>query len=415
MIIEERNQGCKLDIAQTRPWLLLLIFIPAALLALVLSACSPFGGGSLLSNVTASTDRIVPGSSGVGNPPGAIEVRYTLQEDAHVLARVDGLRAGTILQDSDLPAGEHVVRFTGVTTTTRPMDGYTIVRDLLPAGGYRVAITAQNAHVPGGSHADVPFTLDSPTTSPPALSNLAIRPDTISPNSDAVDDVAELTFRTEQTATISVHLTDAKSKETLVFAPQQKGPGEQNIALNGQDLLGDTLPDGNYTATLRLEDRAGNRVEAQRALQVEGGGEPAIDVLKVEVSPQQIMLGNSIEVSMTVKNVGNVPLRSQGPDRGYTYTTNDSYSSIEGGKWVDRAGLWRVGVDWDGNSGGAAYRYPFRWGFGKTLMPGETVTTGGKITILKQERKMWFFAGVLQEGIRIVRDRLGITAVEVGF
>ena len=43
------------------------------------------------------------------------------------------------------------------------------------------------------------------------------------------------------------------------------------------------------------------------------------------------------------------------------------------------------------------------------------MTTGGKITILKQERKMWFFAGVLQEGIRIVRDRLGITAVGVGF
>ena len=49
------------------------------------------------------------------------------------------------------------------------------------------------------------------------------------------------------------------------------------------------------------------------------------------------------------------------------------------------------------------------------LLPGESVTTGGKITILKQERKMWFFAGILQEGVQIVRDRLGITPVGVSF
>ena len=39
----------------------------------------------------------------------------------------------------------------------------------------------------------------------------------------------------------------------------------------------------------------------------------------------------------------------------------------------------------------------------------EQVTTGGKITVLKQEQKMWFYAGVLQEGIKIVLDRLGRT------
>jgi hypothetical protein len=267
----------------------------------------------------------------------------------------------------------------------------------------------------GDTQKSVPFKVSKSNVQPPTLGDLTLRPEVISPNGDAVDDVAELTFRTEQTATISVRLTNAKGTETLVFAPEEKGRGEQNVVLNGQDLLGQTLPDGVYTITLQLQDRAGNRTQAQRALTVQGGGKPDIDILKVEITPRQIMLGNSIEVSVTVKNTSNVPLRTQGPDRGYTYTTNDSYSSVEGSKWADRAGLWRVGVDWDGNSGGAAYRYPFRWGFGKTLMPGETVTTGGKVTILKQERKMWFFAGVLQEGVQIVRDRLGITAVDVSF
>ena len=31
------------------------------------------------------------------------------------------------------------------------------------------------------------------------------------------------------------------------------------------------------------------------------------------------------------------------------------------------------------------------------LMPGEEAVTGGKIHILKQERAMWFYAGVLQD------------------
>jgi hypothetical protein len=72
-------------------------------------------------------------------------------------------------------------------------------------------------------------------------------------------------------------------------------------------------------------------------------------------------------------------------------------------------------VDWDGNVGGGPQRYPFRWGFGHTLAPGETVTIEGHITILKQERRMLFFVGVLQEGVRIWLDRLAPAGVDVSF
>lgn len=391
--------------------LLLAWALGLLLTTLLLAACGPAGG--TLSGVSASTPEFVPGSTGIGKPPGAVEVRYTSGQRAQVRAEIIGEQVpggSSVLFEGEQAAGGHVVRFDGVISTTVGAGSAEVVREALPPGSYFIQVTA------GGASERVPVRVAGTATQPPVLENIVMQPEIISPNSDAVDDVAELTFRTSQSVTLSVDLTSADGTRTPVLAPTLKGAGEQNVVVSGQDLLGNVLTDGVYTVTLRAQDKAGNRVEANRKLTLEGSGTPAIQVLKVVISPQQVMLGGSISVTITVKNVGNTPLRTQGPLMGYTYTTNDSYSSIEGGKYVDKAGLWRVGVDWDGNSGGGPpYRYPFRWGFDHTLLPGETAVTGGKIVILKQERTMWFYAGVLQEGIRIVWDRLGRTLVGVGF
>lgn len=375
---------------------------------LILAACDT--GSETLTVGEPSVQEIVPGSSGIGKPPGAVEVRYRLGKEGLVTASLQGPVTSTLLPSQEQKAGDRLLRFNGIIATDEVSGTSHIVRRVVPDGDYTISISS------GGESRSVGFKVSGSNQEPPALANVVLHPDVISPNSDAVGDVAEVTFRTNETATLSVDLLSPNGTRTPMLAPTKRGPGEQNVVVNGQSLLGGVLPDGTYTVTVRAHDAVGNMVEAQRPLKIEGGGEPQIEISRVDISPQQIILGSSISVSITVKNVGNVPLRTQGPDPGYTYTTNDSYSSIEGGKWTDKAGLWRVGVDWDGNSGGGpAYRYPFRWGFGKTLMPGESITTGGKITILKQERQMWFYAGVLQEGIRIVLDRLGRTKVGVDF
>src|SRR5439155_4678491 len=108
-------------------------------------------------------------------------------------------------------------------------------------------------------------------------------------------------------------------------------------------------------------------------------------------------------------------LSTQGPDSGYTYTSYDSFGSIEDGEFVDRAGLWRAGVDWAGApvSGGA--RYPYRWGFGHDLQPGEEVEITGAVQVWHHITKMFFVAGIIQEGNRIVDDGVGRAQVEVSF
>jgi hypothetical protein len=287
--------------------------------------------------------------------------------------------------------------------------GAGVERRVVPAGEYRLVLNA------GGTSHAVNFSVAPTATKTPSIERLTLQPERISPNSDAVDDVAELTFRTSSTSTLSVLMTSGSGDEIRLMGGKEVPAGEQNVLINGQTPAGEVIPDGTYTVTVRARDDAGNLVTSSRRLTVEAGGEPEIAVVRVEIEPREITLGTSIRVSITIRNTGKVPLRTHGPDPGFEYTTNDSYSSIEGGRWDQQAGLWRVGVDWDGNSGGGPSRYPFRWGFGKTLMPGEEVTTGGRIRILKQESRMWFYGGVLQEGIRIVRDRLGRTPVDVDF
>ncbi len=139
------------------------------------------------------------------------------------------------------------------------------------------------------------------------------------------------------------------------------------------------------------------------------------EIVDVRFTPSSLMLGLPVRVRITVRNAGPVTLRTQGPEPGFTYTTNETFSSVQGGAFAERAGLWRVGVDWDANSGGGPRRYPFRWGFGHDLAPGEETTVEGFIQILEHQSEMSFFAGLIQEGIGFPVDQVGRQRMQVGF
>jgi hypothetical protein len=389
--------------------------------AALLAACGE--QAALLSGVVAQTAIVAGSDAGaVVRPTGVhptepIQLRYTLGHPAIVTLEVrpESGPPITLRAAERVDAGPHFVLFNGVAPTgATPGPTATQVARVLPDGLYHFVVTAVDA---AGQRQEqsADFRVQDAQTQPPVLENVQVFPAAISPNGDAIDDVAQITYRLAQTSTTSVTLQGASGGPVTVLAPVLEAAGAQNVVFNGQDMLGHPVAAGAYTVTVRTEDLAGNAVEARRPLTVTDAGTPNIALLDVKITPPALMLGGKLHVRMVVQNTGDVPLRTEGPDPGYTYTTNDSYASVEGGRYAARAGLWRVGLDWDGNAGGAPYRYPFRWGFGRTLAPGATTTIEGDVVILKQERTMSFYAGVLQEGVRIVQDQLGRTPIAVSW
>jgi hypothetical protein len=189
------------------------------------------------------------------------------------------------------------------------------------------------------------------------------------------------------------------------------------------------VANGVYTYTIRAADQYGNIVEQQNSIEIVNSGQPQATITYSYMAPQSIMLGDVITVTMRVKNTGTVPIRTYGPASGYQYTTNEVFSSIADGQYTAKAGgFWRIGVDWDANSGGAAKRYPYRWAITPRppaewkvpfvedeFLPGEECEIIGIIKIEQQENKMGFYVGLIQDGVGFFQDKTGRTIIRVGF
>src|SRR5688572_16395946 len=96
----------------------LLLFIPLSILV----ALAIFYAWSLTQGIVdpvpATSNLIVPGSKGIGNPPGAIQIGYNLPRNTVVTANLEGPISATILS-TEQAAGSHVLRFNGVITSSK--------------------------------------------------------------------------------------------------------------------------------------------------------------------------------------------------------------------------------------------------------------------------------------------------------
>lgn len=396
-----------------------------AVAVLILAGC---GAQPVLSDVGVSAPELRP--TGAGE---TVTINYRVGQDARVSVKLlDANGTTAILRDAEPRTASdepYLLRFDGTAPISATVeDGMPVLlRRALPSGTYRVLVEAETSA--GRSSAETSLVIVGSDSPIPTVENLVIFPATISPNQDGVDDVAEITFGLPVTATLDLTISGPDGVPQPFITGEDADGIPQRFIWNGRTVDGFLLPDGPYTLTVRAQDQFGNLVEQRRQLMVAGGGQPEATITYTYMAPQAIALGEVFTVTMRVKNTGDVPIRTYGPASGYEYSTDDVFSSVAGGAFVAKpGGFWRIGVDWDANSGGGARRYPYRWamtprppdqwtvpGVEDLLLPGEEAIVIGRIRVRQPETRMSFYIGLIQDGVGFFQDRTGRTIIKIGF
>ncbi|MEW5719296.1 MAG: S8 family peptidase [Chloroflexota bacterium] len=130
------------------------------------------------------------------------------------------------------------------------------------------------------------------------------------------------------------------------------------------------------------------------------------EITNVTLSPLTVPAGQYLVVGITVKNSGGGSVPTQGPEPGFVYEEGETFISRG---FPSQAGNFRVGIDFDNRTG---QDHPYRWGLGSTLGPGETRTITGMIR-LRQVRSQSYWAGLVNEYVAWLQDRVGATPIKV--
>jgi hypothetical protein len=173
------------------------------------------------------------------------------------------------------------------------------------------------------------------------------------------------------------------------------------------------MPSGSYQLGVRARDAAGNVVERGVPLVVLDSGIPEASIVMARVGPRQIIRGDRVCVDALVRNTGPTTLRTNGPDPGYEYDSLETYSSVDGNRWAEHAGYWRLGLNWSSSTDVSRATYPYRWGFGRDLPPGEEVSVRGCVVVRNEQSNLVFSAGLLQEGIAIHNAGAGLVRIDI--
>jgi len=383
-------------------------------LTVVIGGCSP---GPLMYDVHIQPSSISPNADGTDDVarmtyavsrPASLSVYLVDEEDVkHVLR-----------QSVSRPPGSYELLFSGVIGSRLLPDGeYSVVFEAAADNGEEEQVTHE-LRIRGGLADFV------------EIRNLNIYPTEFTPNRDGIDDRVTIAYYlSKEAVNVQVYLTDDQGSKYPIpedkIRPMGQAGNHEHDYEGGVDLGATPPPDGTYQVVVEAEDEVGNRDVATGQLTIVNGGVPQAEIANraAEWSSPVVPLGGTLTFTCTVRNIGNVGIRTKGPDPGTVYSTSENFNSKE---FYEEPGIFRIGLDYEGNSSGRVY--PFRWQLGSSdeltliegeryLMPGQTATVVGHLEIIDEPVKVtpYYWLGLIHEQVQIVEDRVEPVPVTIGF
>ena len=392
-----------------------------------ISAC---GAQPLLTSIESSGAHVRANGLGIESD---IRVLYTLSERANIAIDLVSARGEkyTLRDRTTRSPDVYELRFDG----TVPKEGGE--RRVLPDGQYTLEIVADDS-TGRRERRDVAVTILEADTIPVEITNLKTDRPSFSPDGSGVNDEVRISYRLTKDSEATVYLTAAQGNYFVIDPWTKRRAALQSHAWDGTTggrmRNGKLLADGSYTIHVDARDAAGNFSSSIVPIALVNGGTPRLVITDVRFSPIAIILGGVMDVRITVKNTGTVPLNSWGPGPGHVYAAPaDNFASIRDpadpslARYFERRGVWRVAVTWQNSP----TQFPLRWGLfepvkepdgsddwdQRRLMPGESVTVNGGIRVFIKEnsRQVRFSAGIVQEGVGFQGGAVGEQLVQVGW
>ena len=434
---------------RARSWLPLAIIIPVSIL--LLSAC---GLRPLLSDVRVRPDVISPNADGQDD---VTLIEYTVNRAADVSIYFEDAQGDRrYFRDGERRSrGDYKVYWGGVTNQpeVRLVEGGAMLVEsqVLPDGQYRWVIEAVDERGQT-ERAEGTITLSGADTALPEIHNFTVAPQEFTPNQDGIHDRVSISYYLLKDATrVEVYLKPLQPAEgqELLRYPIAEDP-TKSVSETGKtgyhgynydggvDLLAEPPPDGDYAIYADAEDLVGNRVVVSSTLTMREGGKPRANVVGGEIDWEaetgrvvSVLLGNTFCFTATVENDGPVPIRTAGPWPGQTYKFTENYNTLamreEDESWLQQAGVWRFGVNFDSTG----VDYPFRWAIGRPedleerivdgesqfyLLPGKRGQVSGCIVLeekLPVGTRFWW-GGLIHQGVEVANNNIDRITVELG-
>jgi len=384
------------------------------LFAILLAGCRE---QSLVYDVAIEPDTISPNADGVSD---VARITYHLSRHARVtiLLRDEHGALQPFRSDVSRPPGRYEALFSGV-----------IENRLLPDGSYSMLL---NAVADDGeeSAAERPLIIEGGEADAIEIRNLNIYPATFTPNRDGINDRVTIGYYlTKEAENVQVYLQGGAGDKHPV--PEDKirpfgQPGNHEHDYDaGVDLGASPPEDGTYTVVVEVEDAVGNRDTVTGELTIVDGGVPIAEIVNRAAvwSTSSVPLGGTLSFTCSVRNIGKAAIRTKGPEPGVTYTTSENFNTKE---FYEEPGIFRLGLDYEGNSYGR--QYPLRWQLGSSqelamidgeryLLPGQTVMIVGHLQILDEPPMVAprYWLGLIHEQVEIVEDHVEPVPVTIGF